>query len=70
MSSFFSLNFTGSFDSLQNFFDGQRWNFEIKQISNSKAILKTSNENTEELRFFVNTDNDTYNVKYHNVIYF
>ena len=68
MSSYYSLNFTGSFESLQNFLTNQGWRYEIKKISNNKAILKISDDNAEELKFFSNTDNETYNVKYENVI--
>ncbi len=67
MSSYYSLDYTGSFESLQNFFTSQGWRYEIKHISNNKSILKTYDDNAKELRFFSNTDNETYNIKYENV---
>jgi hypothetical protein len=70
MSSYFSLNFTGSFTSLQKLFDSREWKYEIKQISNNKAFLKTSDEISEEIKYFANTTNETYNVKYENVTIF
>jgi hypothetical protein len=67
MSAYFSLNYTGSYTSLQNFFDSQGWKYEMKQVATNKALLKTSDEYSEEMRFFVNSESDTFNVKYDNV---
>ena len=67
MSSYFSLNFTGSYSLLQNFFDSKGWKCEMKQVAPNKALIKTSDENAEEMRFFANTEDSTYNVKYENV---
>ncbi len=66
MSSYFSLNFTGSYSSLQKFFDNQGWIYEIKQVAPNKALVKTSEESGEELTFFQNSEND-FNIKYENV---
>ncbi len=68
MSLYFSLNFTGSYSSLQNFFHSKGWQCEMKQVAPNKALVKTSDdEYREEMRFFVSTQDSTYNVKYENV---
>ena len=66
MSLYFSIDYTGQYKSLQNFFTNQGWKFEMKNISSNRVLLKTTDECAEEIKYFANSQNEE-GVKYNNV---
>ena len=56
MSSYFSIEFIGSYSNLQEFIKNKDWTYDIKKVSNNKAFIKLPENLSEELLFFDNSD--------------
>ena len=52
MSTFISLEYTGSYSNLMSFFDSKGFKFDVKPVSPNKILIKLSEEQADELKFF------------------
>jgi hypothetical protein len=56
MSAFFSIEFLGSYNNLQEFMNNKEWKYEMKKVANNKAFIKVAEDLVEELQFFNNSE--------------
>ena len=52
MSTFISLEFTGSYSNLMSFFDSKGFKFDVKPVSPNKILIKLPADMVEDLTFF------------------
>ena len=56
MSTYFSIEYTGSTSGFTKFIEQKEWNVEIKQVAANKVFVKTSSDIAEEILFFNGSD--------------
>jgi hypothetical protein len=50
-SKYFSVEFTGAYQGIVNYFNTKDWNYEIKNVGGSKLFLKVSEDLAEEVKY-------------------
>jgi hypothetical protein len=60
MSSYFSIEYTGSSFAFTRFIDSKEWNVEMKHVAANKVFIKANSDVAEEILFFNGSEfNDT-----------
>jgi hypothetical protein len=56
MSTYFSIEYTGSSFAFCKFIESKEWNVDMKHVGANKVFIKTSSDIAEEILFFNGSD--------------